>query len=98
NPITEITRKGLRTKNNDEYDADIIVFATGFDAVTGTLMNMDIRGRGGATIKSKWESGPRTYLGIGIDGFPNMFMICGPQSGFAIATANAVSASRPMRS
>ena len=82
NPITEITRKGLRTASR-EYEADIIVFATGFDAVTGTLRAMDIRGKGGATIKEKWQDGPRTYLGIGVDGFPNMFMICGPQSPFA---------------
>jgi cation diffusion facilitator CzcD-associated flavoprotein CzcO len=82
NPITEITAKGVRT-GTDEYEADIIVFATGFDAVTGTLRSMDIRGKGGATIKEKWEGGPRTHLGIGVDGFPNMFMICGPQSPFA---------------
>ncbi len=82
NPITEITAKGVRT-GTDEYEADVIVFATGFDAVTGSLTGMDIRGKGGATIKEKWASGPRTHLGIGVDGFPNMFMICGPQSPFA---------------
>jgi len=82
NPIVEITAKGVRT-GTDEYEADMIVFATGFDAVTGTLRSMDIRGKGGATIKEKWEGGPRTHLGIGVDGFPNMFMICGPQSPFA---------------
>jgi cation diffusion facilitator CzcD-associated flavoprotein CzcO len=82
NPITEITANGVRTAT-DEYAADIIVFATGFDAVTGTMNAMDIRGKAGATIKEKWEAGPRTHLGIAIDGFPNLFMICGPQSPFA---------------
>ncbi|MGH7898171.1 MAG: flavin-containing monooxygenase [Candidatus Binatia bacterium] len=82
NPITEITAEGVRTAT-DEYPADIIVFATGFDAVTGTLRHMDIRGKGGATIRDKWQGGPRTHLGISVDGFPNLFMICGPQSPFA---------------
>ncbi len=82
NPITEITAKGVRTAT-DEYEADMIIFATGFDAVTGTMNAMDIRGKGGATIKEKWEAGPRTHLGIAVDGFPNLFMICGPQSPFA---------------
>ena len=82
NPITEITAKGVRT-GSDEHEADMIIFATGFDAVTGTMNAMDIRGKGGATIKEKWEAGPRTHLGIAVDGFPNLFMICGPQSPFA---------------
>jgi cation diffusion facilitator CzcD-associated flavoprotein CzcO len=82
NPITDITARGVRT-GGEEYPADIIVFATGFDAVTGTLSSMDIRGRHGATIKEKWETGPRTHLGIAVDDFPNLFMVCGPQSPFA---------------
>jgi cation diffusion facilitator CzcD-associated flavoprotein CzcO len=82
NPITRITANGVRV-GSDEYKADIIVFATGFDAATGTLTSMDIRGKGGVTLKEKWRGGPRTHLGIGVDGFPNMFMICGPQSPFA---------------
>ncbi len=82
NPITEITPRGVRTAT-DEYDADIIIFATGFDAVTGTLMAMDIRGRGGAALEDKWHGGPQTYLGMTIDGFPNLFMVGGPQSPFA---------------
>lgn len=82
-PITEITATGVRTGAGSEYQADVIIFATGFDAVTGTLSSMDIRGRHGATIKEKWESGPRTHLGIAIDDFPNLFMVCGPQSPFA---------------
>lgn len=81
-PIDEITATGIRVGANS-YDADVIVFATGFDAVTGTLARIDIRGRDGAGLAEKWADGPRTYLGIGVDGFPNMFMICGPQSPFA---------------
>jgi cation diffusion facilitator CzcD-associated flavoprotein CzcO len=81
-PITEITQKGVRT-GGKEYEADIIVFATGFDAATGTLKSMDVRGRRGVAIADKWKDGPRTYLGITVDDFPNFFMVCGPQSPFA---------------
>jgi cyclohexanone monooxygenase len=56
------------------------VFATGFDAMTGALMSIDLRGRGGKTIQQKWAEGPRTYLGISIAGFPNLFIITGPGS------------------
>jgi cation diffusion facilitator CzcD-associated flavoprotein CzcO len=78
-PIEEITFNGLRT-SDAEYALDSIVFATGFDAMTGTLCNMDIRGRGGATLKQKWAGGPRTYLGLMTAGFPNLFTITGPGS------------------
>jgi cyclohexanone monooxygenase len=81
-PIAEITTHGVRTATRD-FEADVIVFATGFDAVTGTLAAMDLRGRSGVTIAEKWHDGPRTHLGIAVDGFPNLFMICGPQSPFA---------------
>ncbi|MBX9638566.1 MAG: NAD(P)/FAD-dependent oxidoreductase [Mycobacteriaceae bacterium] len=82
NPISEITAHGLRTET-DEYEADMIIFATGFDAVTGTLRSLDIRGKGGKALRDKWNGGPRTHLGIGVDGFPNLFLICGPQTPFA---------------
>src|SRR5262249_53950543 len=59
---------------------DSIIFATGFDAMTGSLLRMDIRGRGGLTLTDKWADGPRTYLGVATRGFPNLFMITGPQS------------------
>jgi cyclohexanone monooxygenase len=59
---------------------DDIVFATGFDAMTGTLTRVDIRGRHGQTLAAKWEAGPRTYLGLMTAGFPNLFMITGPGS------------------
>jgi len=78
-PIKEITPAGIRTAEG-EHEFDIIVFATGFDAVTGTLESLNIEGRDGQNLADKWEAGPRTYLGIGTNGFPNMFMVTGPQS------------------
>lgn len=78
-PIIEVTETGIRT-GNGEVDLDIIIFATGFDAMTGALLSMDIRGRDGLSLKQKWESGPRTYLGLGMAGFPNLFTITGPGS------------------
>ncbi|MCL4242436.1 MAG: NAD(P)/FAD-dependent oxidoreductase [Dehalococcoidia bacterium] len=79
NPIEEITPRGLRT-GNAEYEFDAIVFATGFDAMTGALLKIDIRGRDGLTLREKWEHGPRTYLGLQVAGFPNLFTITGPGS------------------
>jgi cyclohexanone monooxygenase len=78
-PIKEVTSMGLRTSNAD-YTLDSIVFATGFDAMTGALNSIDIMGRAGATLKQKWSEGPRTYLGIMVAGFPNLFTITGPGS------------------
>ena len=78
-PIEEITRDGLRNKNG-AWQFDVIVFATGFDAMTGALLAVDIRGRDGQTLREKWAAGPRTYLGLATAGFPNMFMITGPGS------------------
>jgi cation diffusion facilitator CzcD-associated flavoprotein CzcO len=78
-PIVEITPGGLRT-TTDSYDLDVLVFATGFDAMTGPLFRMNITGRGGESLTKKWEAGPRTYLGLQTAGFPNMFMITGPGS------------------
>jgi cation diffusion facilitator CzcD-associated flavoprotein CzcO len=76
-PITEITSSGVRTADAD-HDLDVLVFATGFDAVTGPYFNIDIRGRDGATLTKNWESGPRAYLGLQTVDFPNLFMITGP--------------------
>jgi cation diffusion facilitator CzcD-associated flavoprotein CzcO len=78
-PIEEITPTGLRT-TSAEYPLDRIVFATGFDAMTGPLLGIDIRGSGGRTLRDKWAEGPRTYLGLQIAGFPNLFTITGPGS------------------
>jgi cation diffusion facilitator CzcD-associated flavoprotein CzcO len=73
-PIERITPKGIKTSNT-EYELDIITYATGFDAVTGELTRMDIRGEGGQTLKDKCADGPRTYLGIQSAGFPNLFIV-----------------------
>jgi len=78
-PIEEITAKGIRTEDA-EYELDIIVFATGFDAMTGSFFKMDIRGRNDISLEEKWSEGPKTYLGLQVAGFPNMFMITGPGS------------------
>jgi cyclohexanone monooxygenase len=78
-PIDRITPEGLVAKGQ-HYTFDSIVFATGFDAMTGTLFNVDIRGADGAALKEKWYAGPRTYLGLMTAGFPNLFMITGPGS------------------
>ncbi len=81
-PLVGATETGLKT-DIAEYDFDIIIFAIGFDAVTGPLTKMDVRGRGGELVRDKWDAGPRTHLGIVMDGFPNMFIITGPQSPFS---------------
>jgi cyclohexanone monooxygenase len=78
-PIEAITPRGVRT-TAAEYAADSLVFATGFDAMTGALLKMDIRGRGGLALRDKWAAGPRTYLGLAVAGFPNLFTITGPGS------------------
>ena len=78
-PIECITPRGIRTKAR-EHEVDIIVFATGFDAMTGPLLRMDIRGRGGRSLREDWKAGPRTYLGLQVPGYPNLFTITGPGS------------------
>jgi cation diffusion facilitator CzcD-associated flavoprotein CzcO len=79
NPITEITPTGLRTTAG-EYDLDILLLATGFDAVTGSLTRMNITGVGGVRLEDKWAERPTNYLGYLVAGFPNLFMIHGPGS------------------
>src|SRR6185295_6888628 len=78
-PIKAITATGLRTAEQT-YELDSIVYAIGFDAMTGALNNIDIRGRRGIRLKEKWADGPRTYLGLMVAGFPNLFIITGPGS------------------
>ncbi len=80
NPIGEITPRGVKLQDGTEYALDILVYATGFDAMTGPLTRIDIRGRRGQLLREKWEHGPRTYLGLTTAGFPNLFTITGPQS------------------
>ena len=72
-PIERITPKGIKT-SDAEYEFDVIIYATGFDAVSGALTRMDIRGEGGQTFKDRWADGPRTYLGLQTAGFPNFFI------------------------
>jgi cation diffusion facilitator CzcD-associated flavoprotein CzcO len=78
-PIEEITGKGVRAKGK-EHEVDAIVFATGFDAMTGALLKIDIRGKDELRLQDKWSEGPRTYLGVAMAGFPNLFTITGPGS------------------
>jgi cation diffusion facilitator CzcD-associated flavoprotein CzcO len=78
-PIETITPDGL-SHGDVDYEFDAIVFATGFDAMTGALFNIDIKGKGGESLKEKWTGGPQTYLGLTTAGFPNMFTITGPGS------------------
>jgi cation diffusion facilitator CzcD-associated flavoprotein CzcO len=81
-PLECVTENGLRTSERD-YDFDIIVYATGFDAITGAFDHIDIQGVGGEKLRDKWSEGPSTYLGMFISGFPNLLMPAGPQSGSA---------------
>ena len=79
NPIVDILPDGIRT-NSEVFELDVIVFATGFDAMTGSLTRIDIRGIDHLSLSDKWVDGPRNYLGIAVSGFPNMFTISGPGS------------------
>jgi cation diffusion facilitator CzcD-associated flavoprotein CzcO len=82
-PIERITADGIRTEGKSgrrEHTLDVIVFATGFDAMTGPLLKMDIRGRAGRSLREEWKAGPETYLGLQVPSFPNLFTITGPGS------------------
>ena len=81
--ILEIVANGIKT-SRQVYPVDLIVFATGYDALTGALMRIDIRGRDGVTLREKWNKGPKNYLGLMTAGFPNMFVITGPGSPSAL--------------
>ncbi|MDP3174147.1 MAG: NAD(P)/FAD-dependent oxidoreductase [Phenylobacterium sp.] len=95
-PIQEITPTGIRTSAG-EHEFDVIIYATGFNAITGAFEQIDIRGVGGRSLKEAWASGPQTYLGFLVAGFPNMMMVMGPHGGvgnftrFAEFNANWVS-------
>ncbi|MDL5157393.1 flavin-containing monooxygenase [Actinomycetospora termitidis] len=78
-PLAEITPRGVRTSER-EYEVDDLVFATGFDAMTGALLAIDVVGRDGATLRERWADGPTTNLGLQVAGFPNLWMITGPGS------------------
>lgn len=78
-PITEIRPPGINTSDGTQYDLDVIVFTTGFDAVDGNYKRLDITGRGGKSLKEHWETKePVFYLGMCVTGFPNFFMVTGP--------------------
>ena len=81
-PLERVTETGLRTTGKD-YEFDVIVYATGFDAITGAYDHVDIQGIGGERLRDKWREGPSTFLGVFIHGFPNLLMPNGPQSGSA---------------
>lgn len=84
-PIAEITPSGLRLEAGAEHDLDIIVFATGFDAMTGPLLKLGIEGRDGLTLQDYWRAGPVSYLGLAMPGFPNLFTVTGPGSPSVLA-------------
>ena len=88
-PIERITPRGVKTRDA-EYELDVLIFATGYDAVTGALNRMEIRGEGGQTLKDKFAAGPRTYMGIQSAGFPNLFTIN------AASVGNFVRAAEPL--
>ena len=83
-PIQEITPHGIRTSAR-EHELDVIVFATGFDAMTGPMLAMDITGTEGRSLRQDWAAGPRTYLGLQVPGYPNMFTVTGPGSPSVLA-------------
>ena len=78
-PIERITENGL-VAGGDQHAFDVLVYATGFDAMTGSLLKIDIRGRNDQPLAEAWDAGPVTYLGLSTAGFPNMFMVSGPGS------------------
>lgn len=79
-PVEEITETGIRTRQGREYAVDSIAFAIGFDAISGALLSIDIRGEGGRSLKQQWADGPSAYLGLMLSGFPNLFVVTGPGS------------------
>jgi cyclohexanone monooxygenase len=82
NPISHVTEKGIVTADGTVHELDVIVCATGFDAVDGNYVRINIQGRHGLTLKEHWSEGPTSYLGMATNGFPNMFMILGPNGPF----------------
>ena len=87
-PIERITPNGIKTSDR-EHDFDIIIYATGFDAITGAFDRIDIRGVDGVRLKDLWQDGPQTYLGVLVEGFPNMLMAMGPHAGLGNYTRAA---------
>lgn len=82
NPINKITEKGIQTAEGSEYELDVLIFATGFDAVDGNYKRMRVQGASNETLQARWKEGPSSFLGVSIPGFPNLFSILGPNSPF----------------
>ncbi|MEA2305923.1 MAG: hypothetical protein QOH43_3203 [Solirubrobacteraceae bacterium] len=78
--IRRFTAHGIETADGEHHDLDVVAFATGFDAMTGALLALDVHGRGGVSLRDAWAEGPRTHLGLAIAGFPNLFVVTGPGS------------------
>lgn len=87
-PVTEVTSTGIQTSARS-YDLDVLIFATGFDAITGAILAIDIRGVSGLSLREAWVSGPELYLGLAAADFPNMFFITGPGSPSVLANVVA---------
>ncbi|MFB6781982.1 flavin-containing monooxygenase [Streptomyces sp. NPDC056352] len=85
NAIEQIDERGIGLADGEHVGLDAIVFATGFDAMTGAVDRIEVRGRGGRLLKDAWRGGPRTYLGLGVNGFPNFFNLTGPGSPSVLA-------------
>ncbi len=83
-PIQHLTENSVCV-GNDQLPIDVLVLATGFDAITGAQLKMDIAGRNGLQLKDKWQEGPKNYLGLAVEGFPNLFMVSGPGSPAGLA-------------
>jgi cation diffusion facilitator CzcD-associated flavoprotein CzcO len=89
-PIVEVTEKGVRT-GSGEIELDMLILATGYDGLTGALMAFDVVGRSGRKINDKWKEGSRSYLGLMLEGFPNLFMTTGPNGPAALANIIRIS-------
>lgn len=89
-PIVEITKKGVRTRDRD-IELDMLIFATGYDGLTGAMLAVDVQGRNGLRVSQKWSEGARSYLGIMMAGFPNLFMTTGPNGPAALANIIRIS-------
>jgi cation diffusion facilitator CzcD-associated flavoprotein CzcO len=87
-PIERVTARGIQTRDR-EHEFDIIIYATGFDAITGAFDRIDIRGVDGVRLKEVWKEGPQTYLGVFVEGFPNLLMAMGPHAGLGNYTRAA---------
>jgi cyclohexanone monooxygenase len=83
NPIEEITPRGIRLQDGTEHELDVLIYATGFDAVDGNYKRLDLRGRDSQSISEHWKRGPTSYLGMTVNNFPNMFMVLGPNGPFS---------------